>query len=409
MTDLFEGYIHGHYLWRCDICDRYFFMTTARNQLYCSTVNKKYGVPCSYIAKHPEVTKRKMKKQRKSDSPYYVLWKNRYDSIRKNKSLSKYSANVSAKAKELIDYYFNLANVDFDYAENQYEKDMELSKIYEEAMKDKENKMYQLDYIPIKPANLNDYFVRYKETNYEKYFNEFLYFYEPVLNRNAQLFITKYGLDNNRINDLKQIFSSLLWSELQSYDSYIPLLQLIKYKVLKAWHEYVRTVCGNVHIDNNNLYQNLRKVALLYSQQPNDKPLEDAVTDIANELNISENTVRNCIITSTWFKQNSNLDIHNKDNENYFISSITDIEIDTLSPEEIYLKNEQREKLRTALSKLKPQDLRLIDLVFGICPDCLKSKEKLTILEASLRVGLTAEGAEKRIKKILKRLKEDLE
>ena len=61
MTDLFEGYIHGHYLWRCDICDSYFFMTTARNQLYCSTVNKKYGVPCSYIAKHPEVTKRKMK------------------------------------------------------------------------------------------------------------------------------------------------------------------------------------------------------------------------------------------------------------------------------------------------------------------------------------------------------------
>lgn len=136
MTDLFEGYIHGHYLWRCDICDRCFFMTTARNQLYCSTVNKKYGVPCSYIAKHPEVTKRKMKKQRKSDSPYYVLWKNRYDSIRKNKSLGKYSANVSAKAKKLIDYYFNLANVDFDYAQNQYGKDMELSKIYEEAMKD---------------------------------------------------------------------------------------------------------------------------------------------------------------------------------------------------------------------------------------------------------------------------------
>jgi hypothetical protein len=77
-----------------------------------------------------------MKKQRKSDSPYYVLWKNRYDSIRKNKSLSKYNANVSAKAKEFIDYYFNLANIDFVYAENQYEKDMELSKIYEEAMKD---------------------------------------------------------------------------------------------------------------------------------------------------------------------------------------------------------------------------------------------------------------------------------
>ncbi len=269
--------------------------------------------------------------------------------------------------------------------------------------------MYQLDYGPIRPANLNDYFVRYRETKDEKYFNEFLYFYEPVLNRNARLFIKKYSLDSNRIDDLKQIFSSLLWSELQSYNSDIPLLQLIKYKTLKAWHEYVRTVCGNVHIDNYNQYLNLRKVALLYSQQPNDKPLEEAVTDIANELNISENTVRNCIITSAQFKQNNNLDIHNQDYENYFNSSITDVEMDTLSPEEIYFKNEQREKLRTALSKLNPQDLRLIELVFGICPDCLKSKEKLTILEASLRVGLTAEGAEKRIKKILDQLKEELQ
>lgn len=158
--------------------------------------------------------------------------------------------------------------------------------------------MYQLGYIPTKLDNLNVYFTRYRETKDEKYFNEFLYIYEPVLNRNAQLFIKKYDLDSNRIDDLKQIFSSLLWSELQSYDSDIPLLQLIKYRMLKAWHEYVRTVCGNVHINNNNLYQNLRKVALLYSQQPNDKPLEEAVTDIANELNISKNTVRNCLNSS---------------------------------------------------------------------------------------------------------------
>lgn len=269
--------------------------------------------------------------------------------------------------------------------------------------------MYQLGYIPTKFDNLNDYFTRYRETRNEKYFNEFLYFYEPVLNRNAKLFIKKYDLDSNKIDDLKQIFSSLLWCELQNYDSDIPLLQLIKYKALKAWHEYVRTVCGNVHIDNYNQYMNLRKVALLHSQQPNDKPLEEAVTDIANELNISKSTVRNCIIASTQFKQNSNLDIQNQDNENYFNSSTTDTEIDTLSPEEIYFKNEQREKLKTALSKLKPQDLKLIELVFGICPDCLKSKEKMTIREASLRAVLTAEGAEKRLKKILKELKEDLE
>ncbi|MGN1420597.1 MAG: hypothetical protein ACI4XC_03690 [Eubacterium sp.] len=269
--------------------------------------------------------------------------------------------------------------------------------------------MYQLDYVPIRLANLNDYFIRYKETKDEKYFDEFLYFYEPVLNRNAQLFINKYSLDNNRIDDLQQIFSSLLWCELQNYDSDIPLLQLIKYKVLKAWHEYVRTVCGNLHIDNDNLYLNLRKVAMLYSKQLNDKPIEETITDISNELNISENTVRNCIITSTQYKQNSNFDIHNQDNDNFFNSSITDVEMDTLSPEDIYFKNEQREKLKTALSKLKPQDLRLIELVFGICTDCLKSKEKITIREASLRVGLTTEGAEMRLKKILEQLKEELQ
>jgi hypothetical protein len=135
MTDLFEGYIHGHYLWRCDICDRYFFMTTAHNQLYCSTVNKEYGVPCSYVAKHPEITKRKMTKQRKSDSSYYVIWKRRNDSIRKNKSLGKYSEEVSTKAKKIIDMKFEKAQIDFDYAENQYEDEMKLKNIYSEAIK----------------------------------------------------------------------------------------------------------------------------------------------------------------------------------------------------------------------------------------------------------------------------------
>ena len=133
-TDLFEGYIHGHYLWRCDICDDYFFMTTAHRQLYCSKVNPKYGVPCSYVAKHPEVTKRKMERQKKTDSPYYLLWKKRNDLIRKNKSLGKYDETVSAKAKEYIDDCFEEARLDFEYAETQYEKDMETEMIYKSAM-----------------------------------------------------------------------------------------------------------------------------------------------------------------------------------------------------------------------------------------------------------------------------------
>ena len=133
MSDLFEGYIHGHYLWRCNICDGYFFMTTAHKQLYCSTKNPKYGVPCSYVAKHPEVVKRKMERQKKTDSPYYLLWKKRNDLVRKNKSLGKYDEAVSAKAKKYIDDRFDEALTDFEYAETQFEKDMDIENIYQMA------------------------------------------------------------------------------------------------------------------------------------------------------------------------------------------------------------------------------------------------------------------------------------
>lgn len=133
MTDLFEGYMHGHYLWQCGICDNYFFMTTAHKQLYCSTVNPRYGVPCSYVAKHPEVLQRKPEQQKKTASPYYLLWKRRSDLIRKNKSLGKYDEAVSAKAKEYIDSCFELARVDFEYAATQYMNDMEMTNVYQKA------------------------------------------------------------------------------------------------------------------------------------------------------------------------------------------------------------------------------------------------------------------------------------
>lgn len=133
MTDLFEGYRHGHYLWQCGICDDYFFMTTAHKQLYCSRVNSQYGVPCSYVAKHPEVLQRKPEHQKKTASPYYLLWKRRSDLIRKNKSLGKYDEAVSAKAKEYIDGCFELARVDFEYAATQYMNDMEMTNVYQKA------------------------------------------------------------------------------------------------------------------------------------------------------------------------------------------------------------------------------------------------------------------------------------
>lgn len=269
--------------------------------------------------------------------------------------------------------------------------------------------MYELGYTPVRYKNLNDYFIRYKKTRDVKYFDEFLYFYETTLERNIYNFCLQYGLEDNRKEDLKQVFAALLLEKLQDYDSDIPLLQIIKFKVIKAWHEYVRTNCGNVSIENSNQYATLRKVAAIYYQQPKDKPLDDIVKEISAELIISENNVRRCIITSARFKQEFNLDIHNQANEYELNSLISDKDISTLSPETIYFINRQREKLHSALNELSDKEKMLIGLIYGICPDCLGSKERKTLREASLLVGLTESGAERKVKNILKKLKKALQ
>ena len=127
-------------------------------------------------------------------------------------------------------------------------------------------RIYRLDYEPDRLDDFNEYFVRYRETGNIKYFNEFLYFYEPTLEKYINNFLRHYSLSSDRAEDLKQIFSSVLWSEIQSYHSEIPLLQIIKYKVWKAWHEYVGKCCGNVSVDSYYRYEMMRKTAFLFSQ-----------------------------------------------------------------------------------------------------------------------------------------------
>ena len=131
VMDLFEALSHGHYLWQCGICGKYFLMTTAHRQLYCEEKNPKYDVPCKYVAKHPELTEEKKESQKKSDTPIRVLWKKRDDAIRKRKSRHKYSDAEFEAAKEYIMDCYERAQTDFDYAAEQYEKDMELTAVDE--------------------------------------------------------------------------------------------------------------------------------------------------------------------------------------------------------------------------------------------------------------------------------------
>lgn len=268
--------------------------------------------------------------------------------------------------------------------------------------------MYELDYTPER-LDWNEYFTRFKETRDIRFFREFLHFYEPVLDRKIARFIKRYELEDFRMEDLKQIFSFLLWKELQSYDSDIPVLQMIKYKVQTAWQEYVRVNCGNFQVDNRHQYLLLKKIAYLYFQKKDsNNSLSELISEIAAELNLKEESVENYLVVVSTFKPKYNADFYANDDEDSFYSSAVDSVANDLDTEALYFKLLRQKKLNSALADLRKPDRLLIEYVYGICPKCLKNKEKKPLREASMLLGLTEDGAEKKLKKILNKLKKSM-
>ena len=272
-----------------------------------------------------------------------------------------------------------------------------------------ELRMYELDYQPER-LDWNEYFVRYRQSKEVKYYYEFLHFYEPFLDRKVNRFIKRYELEDYRAEDLKQIFVTVLWEELQTYDSDMPLLQLIKYDVLSAWHDYVRINCGNITLDNRHQYAVLKKIAYLYYQKKeNDKPLSQIISEIADETDLTEDSIENYLVAVATFKPKYNADFYGSDEDDDYYSSAVDSAENYLDTERIYFKLSQQERLQNAIAQLNKKDRLLIEYVYGICPQCLKNKEKKSIRQASLLLGLTEDGAQKKLKSILNKLRKLLQ
>ena len=270
--------------------------------------------------------------------------------------------------------------------------------------------MYEPDYTPVKLSDWNEYFVRFRETGDIRYYNEFLHFYEPVLDERARAFIRRFELEEYRAEDLKQIFSSLLWKELQTYGSEIPLLQLIRFKALNAWHEYVRLNCGNFQPDNRNQYQLLRKIARLYYQKSDgSKTVTEIITEIAAELNLTEKSVEDYITAVAGFKPKYNADFYTDDEDEEYNASAIDTVANSYTTEDWFFRLEQKEKLISTLSDLSITEQKLIESRFGICLNCLMNLPKSTMCASSMALGLTESGAEKKLKAILKKLRKALQ
>lgn len=261
--------------------------------------------------------------------------------------------------------------------------------------------MYKLNYKPEKLDDFNDYFTQYIQTNDIRCFNEFLHFYEPILNTKADKYIKKNNLEQNRLADLKQIFASLLWTELQDYDinNPLPLLQIIKFKLTKSWDEYVRTSCGTITIDRENRYRNLNAVIKHYSMQPVERTVDEKVKNISKELQISEKTVRDYLETSKSFKYSDDIS-----DEKTFANE----ERVSLLPEANITSKSNAELIQSEIQKLSPIEKRLLELTGGINFDSFDTTDKKTYKQTALLLGLTESAVEKKRKRILNKLKSAL-
>lgn len=253
--------------------------------------------------------------------------------------------------------------------------------------------IYKIENPSEKLENWNDYFIKYLTENNQEYLQCFLHYYESILNKKVYAFINQYNLEEDRLEDLKQIFVMVLIEELSKYDvnDKIVLLQKIKYPLWKKWQDYVRENCGTVVIDKAGTYNNTRKIARLYFLLENTMSFDDIICEISKQTKLTEKTVKESLNTAIAFKYQD--DIMNDDIENI--------------PAE--KAEEQRELIQEAMKVLTPIERKILELSAGIDLDSLEETDKKTYNQISLLIGMSgSSGVEKKLKRIKKKYQDEL-
>jgi len=133
LTDFFEGLHHGHYPRQCEICKKYFLMTSARKQKYCNGI-----APYEYNGE--KMTCRQyaviMGKKEKVDAhPILSIHKKRCNCIRAELSKGTITKEFATAAKEIADELKTLAVHGDGYTAEQFKRDMTREALY--ALTDK--------------------------------------------------------------------------------------------------------------------------------------------------------------------------------------------------------------------------------------------------------------------------------
>ena len=243
--------------------------------------------------------------------------------------------------------------------------------------------------------DFNDYFVKYKTENDGGYIEQFLHYYEGILNSKVRRFMMNYHLEPHRRDDLKQIFCDVMLEQLPAYspDDEVVFLQQIKYIVQGEWRNYVRTCCNAAYVDKVGTYDNIRKVARLYYENESIVPYDKLVTEIAEKVHLTARTVDSFIKDTLSAR---------------YADDIDGAEMHELAAPES-AEDYTRDEITQALTILNSIELRIIELYAGVDTKTFEEIQPLTYDRIAMMVGYDSESTiEKKLKEIRAKVKEKL-
>jgi len=133
IADLFEGIHHGHYVRKCIICKKYFFMTKAYNQQVCSgrtDIRKKYEDGFYTCRQYANKIKRRDKAK---NDPIKNIYTSRCSQLRRSKGRGIITEEFYDVAFSIAKAHMEKASYNEEYANGQYENDMTQKSIYTET------------------------------------------------------------------------------------------------------------------------------------------------------------------------------------------------------------------------------------------------------------------------------------
>lgn len=128
LTDFFEGLHYGHYPRQCEICKKYFLMTSARKQKYCNGIS-----PYEYNGEKQTCRQYAVimgKKEKVDAHPILSIHKKRCNCIRAELSKGTITKEFAAVAKEIADELKTLAIHGDGYTAEQFKRDMTREALY---------------------------------------------------------------------------------------------------------------------------------------------------------------------------------------------------------------------------------------------------------------------------------------